>query len=92
MITVRLYSIFREVVGKEELTLDLKEVTVKGLLDLLFKKYSKEFEERKYTKVDGFPSNIAIYVQGKMLNLNEALDVRLKDGDEIHLLEIVLGG
>ena len=44
------------------------------------------------TKVDGFPSNIAIYVQGKMLNLNEALDVRLKDGDEIHLLEIVLGG
>jgi len=92
VITVKLYSIFRNVIGEDELTLDLNEVTVKGLLDLLFKRYSKGFEERKYVGLNSYPSTIAICIHGKMLNLSDALNMRLKDGDEVHLLEIVAGG
>ena len=71
--------------------MDLKEVTGKELLDMLFKRFSDQFRKRRYA-TNSYPSNIAMYVHGRMLNLNEALNIRLKDGDEVHLLEVVSGG
>ena len=45
MIKVKLYSIFRDVVGKDELIVDLNEVTGKELLDMLFKRFSDQLEK-----------------------------------------------
>jgi MoaD family protein len=93
MIKVKLYSIFKNVVGKEELTFNVETMTIKEAIDYIFSEYMDRFKEMKYLNRNGYPSNIAVCIHGKILRLDEKnLQVRLKDGDVIHLLEIVAGG
>jgi MoaD family protein len=94
VIKVKLYSIFKNIIGKEELTLNVDAISLKEVIDHIFSEYSNRFKEIKYyVNRNGYPSNIAVYAHGKMLRLNEeTLQMELKDGDIIHLLEIVAGG
>jgi MoaD family protein len=95
-ISVRFFTILREIVGKREERLQFsknEKVTVNAVLEQLSKQYGKAFREyifdSKNCEVKGF---LQFLVNGRSLPKLEGLNAELADGDVIAILPPVSGG
>ncbi|MDI6856068.1 MAG: MoaD/ThiS family protein [Candidatus Thermoplasmatota archaeon] len=79
-VSVKFFALHREAVGKEKITLDVKEgATIETLLNLLLEKYPALKKLKDYTFIS--------------LNHNYAApEQKLKDNDEVALFPPVSGG
>lgn len=79
-IRLKFFASYREVIGKKEMELDLKEG--KRLADLLQHLY------KKYPRLEAFKEGIICSINKEYA----PLDAKLKEGDEVALLPPVSGG
>jgi len=97
-VRVQLYARLRDLVGLEELDLEVPSgSTLKDLLGTLSERFGPRFEEVRtkdpfedYVKGDG--SNPAILVNGHSIDLKNGLGVRLNEGDLVVILPLIAGG
>ena len=88
-VKVRYFSFFKNIAGKADENIDLKEPSVGGLLKLLEKRYPSKSGDTVFgQKSDNGRMEFMIIVNGKMANLEH----RLKDNDEVSLLQPMGGG
>ncbi len=93
-VTIRLFTTLRELAGKREETLDVKDqsATVKVALEKLIERYGREFREYLYGEGDEIQSYLQLLVNGKSINLMEQMDTLLKEGDQLAIIPPVGGG
>jgi len=97
-IKVRFYASLRELVGLEELNLEISgDSILKDLLEKLTERFGPRFEEVRtkdpfegYVRGDG--SNPAILVNGRAIDLEKDLEVRLKEGDIVVIIPLMASG
>ena len=97
-VKVRFYASLRALVGFEELDFGVpKDSTIKDLLEKLTEKFGSRFEEVRtkdpfegYVVGDG--SNPAILVNGRVIDLDKDLEVRLNEGDQVVIMPLMAGG
>lgn len=94
-IKVRLYAALREIVGKNELVINVSQGTsVKRAMRSLFKKYEEEFKQRygfSFQK-DGTEKRFLVFVNDNPLHSLNGFDTELKEGDKVDVLEPISGG
>jgi len=95
-VSVRFFTVLREIVGKKEETIRFsknQKVTVNVVLEKLGQIYGKAFTEYVYDsesgEVKGF---LQLLVNGRSLSKEEGLHSELSDGDVIAILPPVSGG
>ena len=97
-VKVRFYARLREFVGLEELDLDISTgSTLKDLLETLIERFGSRFEEVRtkdpfedYVKGDG--SSPAFLVNGRIVDPEKDLEIRLKKGDLVVIMPLIAGG
>lgn len=95
-VSVRFFTILREVTGKKEETLQFQkdeEVTVNNVLKRLTEKYGKAFDEYVYDhrtrEVKGF---LQFLVNGRSVSSSKGNETELSDGDILAIVPPVSGG
>ena len=95
-VSVRFFTILREITGKKEETLQFpkdKNVTVSRVLNRLSEKYGKAFDEYVYDhrtrEVKGF---LQFLVNGRSVNSPKGTETELSDGDILAIVPPVSGG
>jgi len=95
-ISVRFFTILREITGKKEETLQFtkdEEVTVNRVLNRLSEKYGKAFDEYVYDhntrEVKGF---LQFLVNGRSVSSSKGIETELSDGDILAIVPPVSGG
>jgi MoaD family protein len=95
-ISVRFFTILREVTGKREETLEFPKgetVTVNSVLGKLAERYGKGFKKYVYDgktkEVKGF---LQFLVNGRSTSSFDGLDTKLADGDVLAIIPPVGGG
>ncbi len=95
-ISVRFFTILREVTGKKEETLEFPKgetVTVNSVLGKLAERYGKGFKKYVYDsktkEVKGF---LQFLVNGRSASSFDGLDTKLADGDVLAIIPPVGGG
>lgn len=93
-VSVRLFTVLREIAGKGEETLEfsVKGVTVKDVLETLAKRHGKEFREYLYDDKNRVREHLQLLVNGKSVSLMEELKTRLREGDQVAIVPPVGGG
>ncbi len=93
-VSVRLFTILRELAGKNVETLEFKQeaVTVKDVLEELEKQYGKAFADYLFHEGGTIREHWQLLVNGKSVELLEELDTRLKEGDQVAIVPPVGGG
>ena len=97
-VKVRFYASLREFVGLEELNLEVqKDSTLKDLLGRLTERFGSRFEEVRtknlfegYVRGDG--SSPAILVNGRVVELERGLGLKLNDRDVVVIIPLMVGG
>jgi MoaD family protein len=90
-IKLKILRPFQDVVGQENLTLDIKGTTLQDLLDDLISQYPK-LKEKMLDTNDKLDSFVNIFVNDKPTFSNEESKVKLKEGDEILIFPAIAGG
>jgi molybdopterin synthase sulfur carrier subunit len=95
-VSVRFFTVLREVTGKKEEILQFSEgtkVTVDTVLKSLAKSYGKRFTEYVYEprtgEVKGF---LQFFINGKSASTLNGLETVLEDGDVLAIVPPVSGG
>ncbi|MFN4133667.1 MAG: molybdopterin-synthase adenylyltransferase MoeB [Candidatus Hadarchaeales archaeon] len=92
-INVKFSVMFKNLVGVTADTIETEEDTVRGLLNALILKYGPQLGERVLdAKTGGLRRFVNIFVNGKDIRNLQALETKLKDGDEVRLIPAVAGG
>jgi MoaD family protein len=94
-ISVRFFTILREIIGKKEETLQFsknQKVTVNTVLEKLSEQYGKAFREYVYDSNGEVKGFLQLLVNGRSLSKTEGLNPELSDGDVIAILPPVSGG
>jgi MoaD family protein len=95
-VSVRFFTILREIVGKKEETLQFpkgEKVTVSVVLEQLNEKYGKAFKEYIYDSTNGEVKGfLQFLVNGRSVSTSGGLEFELSDGDAIAILPPVSGG
>jgi MoaD family protein len=95
-ISVRFFTILREIVGKKEEILRFsrnQKVTVNTVLEKLGERYGKAFREYVYDSKNGEVKGfLQLLVNGRSLSKTEGLNSELSDGDVVAILPPVSGG
>ena len=95
-ISVRFFTILREITGKKEETLEFpkgEEVTVNRVLKQLSEKYGKAFDDYVYDhgtrEVKGF---LQFLVNGRSVSSSKGIGTKLSNGDILAIVPPVSGG
>jgi MoaD family protein len=95
LIRIVYLTIFREITGKREETIEIpNETTLINLLKILAKKYGKRFEEELFNPETGEVwSYNKVLVDGKFAEeLKERYNSKINDGSKIMIAQAVSGG
>jgi MoaD family protein len=88
-VTVLLHAMFKEIVGKREITQDLNPNTaLQVVLDELARKYGKDFKQIIDPKTGQVGVDTLVMLNGQSVRKT---DVPLKDGDII-MISVPIGG
>ena len=95
-ISVRFFTILREVTGKKEETIKFKTgetVTVNAIIERLAKEYGKSFTDyvfdRRTGEVKGF---LQFLINGRSASTIRGVETKLADGDILAIIPPVGGG
>jgi MoaD family protein len=95
-VSVRFFTILREVVGKKEERLQFsksQKVTVNVVLEQLSEKYGKPFKDYVYDSKNGEVKGfLQFLVNGRSISTSGGLESELSDGDVLAILPPVSGG
>lgn len=88
-IKIRFFATFKEIVGKGEITHNIRSTTTLGeILNMLGEKYGKDFKQTINKNTKQIDINTLIMLNGQ--NVRD-IDVKLKDNDVI-IITVPLGG
>jgi MoaD family protein len=90
-IKLKILRPFQDVVGQENLTIDIQGTTLQNLLDDLISKYPK-LKEKMLDKNGNVDSFVNIFINDKPTFANQESEVKLKEGDEILIFPAIAGG
>ena len=92
-ITVRFFTVLREITGKKEEKLEFtNSITLNELLDHLSQRYGRQFTDYVYN-ANGKPrSYLQFLINGKSITTLEDFKTRLKEGDKVAIIPPVGGG
>ena len=95
-ISVRFFTALREITGKKEETLKFKDdqpVTITLVLNVLAKRYGKDFFEYVFDRRGGqVRSFLQFLVNGRSASTFDGLETKLADGDVLAIIPPVGGG
>jgi len=92
-VTVKFFTTLREITGKrEEEIKSAKNLTVKGLLEELSKRYGGRFINYVYDETGNTRSYLQFLVNGKSVTTMQGFKTRLKEGDRVAIIPPVGGG
>lgn len=94
-VSVRFFTMLREVTGKREETLefiDREAVTVNTVLKTLAERYGKGFVDYVYDSAGNVKGFLQFLVNGRSASTLKGLDTELADGDVLAIIPPVGGG
>jgi MoaD family protein len=94
-VTLRLYSVLREIVGKDKLIMNVPEgSSVKELIRSLFNQYQEKFIERYglLFKKNNMEERFLVFVNNNPISSLNGFETKLKDKDKVEILEPISGG
>lgn len=94
-VTIKLYSVPREVVGKSSLVMKLPERSlVKDVLRRLIHQFKEGFEERYrlVEKDNNIISYFLVFINSTPMSHLKGLETPIEEGDVLDILEPVSGG
>ena len=95
-VSVRFFTMLREVTGKREETLKFpnnKPATINTVLKQLVKEHGKDFNEYVYDHKTGEAKGfLQFLVNGRSITSTKGLDTELADGDVLAIIPPVGGG
>ncbi len=88
-IKIQLFAMFREIAGRKEIFQDIQsESTLGEILDMLARKYGKDFEETVDKKTGQIDVNTLVMLNGR--NVRD-INLKLKENDWI-IITVPAGG
>lgn len=93
-IKVKLQGIFRELHGKDQVVIELKEpTTVRRVIQKLIEGFSDEFKRAIVDpELDDPRPNALILVNGREISALKGLETEVYNGDEIVIIAVTHGG
>ncbi len=82
---------FKNIVGREELTIEFEGSTLQDLLDHLTGQYPK-LKESLYTKEGKVDSFVNIFINDKPTYTDQESQINLKEGDDVLIFPAIAGG
>ena len=93
-VTVKLYSVLREIAGKSTLKMEVPDKSsVKDVIDKIIHQFKEGFEDR-YRLVGGgnITEYFLVFVNNTPISHLAGLETKIKEGDVLDILEPVSGG
>ena len=90
-LTIKFLRPFKEIIGENELELEIEVKTLKDLLKILVDKYPK-LEKELFTENNELTEYICIFLNDKPISALNFLDTELKNGDNLLFFIPVSGG
>lgn len=92
-VRVRLLGVFRGLLSRSQLTLEVKRATVKGVIQAVAKSMSADARQLLVDpELDDPRPNALVLLNGKEISVLNGLETRIQDGDEITLIPVAHGG
>jgi len=92
-VTVRFFTILRELTGKREEKLEFSgSVALKDLLKCLSDKYGRPFDDYVYDEGGNVRNYIQVLVNGKNVKIPQDFETELEEGATVAILPPVGGG
>ena len=92
-VTVKFFTILREITHKREEEMELSSsITVGELLRLLSKKYGNQFMDYVYDERGRVQSHLQFLVNGRSTTTLQGFKTKLGDGDHVAIVPPVGGG
>ena len=92
-ITVKFFTVLREITGKKEEKLEFSNsITINELLDYLSQKYGRQLTEYIYDTSGKPRGYLQFLVNGKSITTLEGFRTQLKEGDKVAIIPPVGGG
>lgn len=92
-VKVRLLGVFRGLSGTSQLSVEVKQATVKSVVQAVAKSLSAEAKRLLIDpELDDPRPNALILLNGKEVSVLNGLKTRVEDGDEITLIPVAHGG
>lgn len=88
---VKFFAFFRNYTKCKETDVPLYN-DLRELLDVLCKKYGKEFEEKVYTKNREISDEVIILINGRHIAHLDGINTKLKEDDEVCIFPVAAGG
>jgi ferredoxin-nitrite reductase len=90
-IKIKLLRPFQDVVGKEDITMDIQGKTLQNLLDDLISQYPK-LKDKMMDKKGNLDSFVNIFVNDKPTYTDQESKIKLNEGDRILIFPAIAGG
>jgi len=92
-VKVRLLGVFRGFSGKSQLSLKLKQATVRNVVQAIAESLSPEARRLLIDPELNDPRpNALVLLNGKEVNVLKGLETEVKEGDEVTLIPVSHGG
>ncbi|MFQ5711818.1 MAG: MoaD family protein [Candidatus Geothermarchaeales archaeon] len=92
-VVVKYLGAFYSVTRKAMETLEISEgSSVQDLLEEIFERYGKEFEEQFYEAEGRVSTTAQILINGRIIRHEEGSRIKIKDGDTVVIMHPVVGG
>ena len=89
-VTLRLLSIFVEIIGKKEI--EYEADTVKDVIDQFLGEYRERLEDQLLEETGYFKDWVIILLNGTKINFLDGLETKLKSNDVVVIMPLMGGG